>query len=68
MTNFDFKLSVLVNVMERGDWILLDDINFAPQEIEGLMSLLEEEPTLNIYESDYFYFLQKIKQKLKQKG
>ena len=47
-THFNFKLSALVNAMKEGNWVLLDDINFAPQEIEGLMSLLEEESTLLI--------------------
>ena len=65
MTNFDFKLSVLVNAMKNGDWILLDDINYAPQEIEGLMSLLEEEPTLKIYESNPILFFSKNKAKTK---
>ena len=50
--NFGFNFSILINAMKNGDWILLDDINFAPQEIERLMSLLEEEPTLTIHENE----------------
>ena len=46
---------------------MLDDINFAPQEIEGLMSLLEEEPTLKIYENDPVLFFTKDKYKIKNK-
>ena len=63
-TNFNFKLSALVRAMKEGDWILLDDINFAPQEIEGLMSLLEEDPTLKIYENDPVLFFTKDKKKI----
>ena len=66
-TKFNFKLSALVNAMKDGDWVLLDDINFAPQEIEGLMSLLEEEPTLKIYEHDPVYFYTKDKTKIRNK-
>ena len=36
--------------MEEGYWILLDDINLKPQEVDRLMSLLEEIPELKIYE------------------
>ena len=43
----------------EGEWILLDYINYAPQEIEGLMSLLEEKPTLKIYDSDPILFFTK---------
>ena len=50
--NFDFFYSILVNAMEKGEWVLLDDIQFAKAEIERLMSLLEEEPTLTVYESE----------------
>jgi midasin (ATPase involved in ribosome maturation) len=64
-THFNFKLSALVNAMKDGDWVLLDDINFAPQEIEGLMSLLEEEPTLKIYENDPVLFFTKDKLKIR---
>ena len=66
-THFNFNLSVLIKAMKDGDWILLDDINFAPQEIEGLMSLLEEEPTLMIYENDPVLFFTKDKNKIKNK-
>ena len=50
--NFDFFYSVLVDAMEKGEWVLLDDIQFAKAEIERLMSLLEEDPSLTIYESE----------------
>ena len=53
--------------MKEGDWILLDDINYAPQEIEGLMSLLEEEPTLTIHENDPILFFTKDKTKIQNK-
>ena len=66
-THFNFQLSALVKAMKKGDWVLLDDINFAPQEIEGLMSLLEEEPTLKIYENDPVLFFTKDKYKIKNK-
>jgi len=36
--------------MEKGEWILLEDIHYAKDEIERLMSLLEENPTLTVYE------------------
>ena len=68
ITNFDFKLSALVKAMKEGDWVLLDDINFAPQEIEGLMSLLEEEPTLKIYENSPPLFFTKDKTRVKNKN
>ena len=51
--------------MKEGDWVLLDDINFAPEEIEGLMPLLEEDPTLTIYENDPVLFFTKDKTKIK---
>ena len=50
--NFEFNKSVLLEAMEKGNWILLDDINLKPEEIERLMSLLEEDSKLSIYE-DY---------------
>ncbi|ORX59905.1 hypothetical protein BCR36DRAFT_408277 [Piromyces finnis] len=49
-TNFEFKKSLLLNAMEKGEWILIDDLNYAPQEIERLMPLLEESPSLTIFE------------------
>jgi len=64
-THFNFNLSALIKAMEKGEWILLDDINFAPQEIEGLMPLLEEEPTLTIYENDPVLYFTKDKSKIK---
>ncbi len=48
--NFNFSNSFLLEGMKNGYWILLDDINIKPEEIERLMSLLEEEPKLSIYE------------------
>ena len=65
MTRFTFNLSALIKAMKEGEWVLLDDINFAPQEIEGLMPLLEEEPTLTIYENDPVQFYTKDKTKIK---
>jgi len=50
--NFDFIYSTLINAMKNGEWVLLDDIHFAKAEIERLMSLLEEEPELTIYEKE----------------
>ena len=41
--------------MENGYWKLLDNTNLKPQELEILMSLLEEEPELNIFEKDIKY-------------
>ncbi|KAA6400332.1 MAG: hypothetical protein EZS28_004141 [Streblomastix strix] len=37
-------------MMRQGGWVLLDGVESAPHEVERLMSLLEEEPTLAIYE------------------
>jgi len=51
-TSFEFKKSLLINAMENGEWVLLDDVNYAPQEIERLMSLLEENSSLTIYEQN----------------
>ena len=50
-TSFEFKKSLLIKAIEDGEWILFDDVQFAPHEIERLMSLLEENPTLTIYEN-----------------
>ena len=66
-THFNFNLSAVIKAMMQGDWVLLDDINFAPHEIEGLMPLLEEEPTLTIYENDPVLFFTKDKSKIKDK-
>ena len=60
--NFGFNLSILLKAMEEGEWILLDDINFAPSEIERLTSLLEEESTLTIYEDSPTKIYKKKKQ------
>ena len=46
-----FVKSQLLNGMKNGDWVLLDDIHFAPEQIERLMSLLEENPTLRVNET-----------------
>ena len=49
---FTFTKGPLIQAMERGDWILLDNINCARGDvIERLNSLAEAEPTLNLYES-----------------
>ena len=53
--------------MKEGDSILLDDINYAPQEIEELISLLEEDPSLIIYENDPVLFFTKNKTKISNK-
>ena len=47
---FNFQESILLKSMEKGEWILLEDIHYAKDEIERLMSLLEENPTLTVYE------------------
>jgi len=51
-TSFEFKKSLLIEAMEKGEWVLLDDVNYAPQEIERLMSLLEDNSSLTIYEQN----------------
>ncbi|KAA6375324.1 MAG: putative AAA family ATPase midasin, partial [Streblomastix strix] len=48
--NFVFKEGILLRMMRQGGWVLLDGVESAPHEVERLMSLLEEEPTLAIYE------------------
>eukprot|EP00397_Hematodinium_sp_SG-2012_P000003 GEMP01000003.1.p1 GENE.GEMP01000003.1~~GEMP01000003.1.p1 ORF type:complete len:4909 (+),score=981.62 GEMP01000003.1:163-14889(+) len=49
---FEFIEAPLVSAIRRGDWILLRNLNMAPAEImERLNSLLEETPTLNLYEA-----------------
>ena len=58
---FKFNESILINAMKKGEWILLEDIHYAPQEIERLMSLLEENPTLTIYENSPILFFSKEK-------
>ena len=64
--NFDFIYSFLINAMKYGEWVLLDDIHFAKAEIERLMSLLEEEPTLVIYENEQNKIFIKPKNKNRQ--
>ncbi|KAA6403970.1 MAG: hypothetical protein EZS28_000496, partial [Streblomastix strix] len=48
--NFIFKEGILLRMMRQGGWVLLDGVESAPHEVERLMSLLEENPTLTIYE------------------
>ncbi|KAA6398400.1 MAG: putative serine/threonine-protein kinase PLK4 [Streblomastix strix] len=48
--NFVFKEGILLKMMRQGGWVLLDGVESAPHEVERLMSLLEENPTLTIYE------------------
>jgi midasin len=49
--SFVFIDSEFVTAIKMGYWVLLDNVNSAPPEvIERINSLLEEEPTLNIYE------------------
>ena len=58
--NLKFKKSFLLDAMENGYWILLDDANLSPQELERLMSLLEEEPKLNVFEGNINYKKSKL--------
>jgi hypothetical protein len=44
--NFVFKEGTLLRMMREGGWVLLDGVDAAPHEVERLMSLLEEEPSL----------------------
>ena len=49
--SFAFVESEFVKAIKMGYWCLLDNVDNAPPEIiERLNSLLEEKPTLNIYE------------------
>ena len=49
--NFVFVESEFVNAIKNGYWVLLDNVSSAPQEVmERINSLLEEKPSLNIYE------------------
>ncbi|KAA6378241.1 MAG: putative AAA family ATPase midasin, partial [Streblomastix strix] len=48
--NFVFKEGILLRMMRQGGWVLLDGVESAPHEVERLMSLLEENSTLAIYE------------------
>jgi hypothetical protein len=48
--NFVFKEGPLLKMMRQGGWVLLDAVDSAPHEVERLMSLLEEDPTLAVYE------------------
>lgn len=48
--NFVFKDGILVDCLKNGGWVLLDGVEQAPQEVERLMSLLEEQPRLTVYE------------------
>lgn len=48
---FKFVEGPIVEAARQGHWILLDNINSAPPEIiERLNPLLEESPSLNLYE------------------
>ncbi|CAF0915731.1 unnamed protein product [Brachionus calyciflorus] len=48
---FTFVESKFIRAIKEGHWVLLDNVNSAPPEIiERLNSLLEEKPSLNIYE------------------
>ena len=49
---FRFVESEFIEAIRQGHWVLLDNINSAPQEVvERLNSLIEEEPMLNLYEA-----------------
>eukprot|EP00953_Heterococcus_sp_UTEX-ZZ885_P016881 9474-Heterococcus_DN1.PRE.2 len=48
---FEFVEAELVRAIRNGDWVLLDNLAAAPQEvIERISSLLEEQPTLHLTE------------------
>ncbi|KAK9820719.1 hypothetical protein WJX74_002690 [Apatococcus lobatus] len=48
---FKFVEGPVIEAAQQGHWILLDNINSAPPEIiERLNSLMEETPSLNLYE------------------
>jgi hypothetical protein len=48
--NFVLKESMLLKMLRKGGWILLDGVDSAPHKVERLMPLLEKNPTLSIYE------------------
>jgi midasin (ATPase involved in ribosome maturation) len=48
--NFVFKEAPLLKMIRQGGWVLLDSVDSAPHEVEQLMSLLEENPTLSVYD------------------
>jgi MoxR-like ATPase len=49
---FTWVESPLVRAIREGAWVLLDNVNSAPQEvIERLNSLFEDDPTLNLIET-----------------
>ena len=66
-TSFELKKTILIDAIEKGEWVLIDDVHFAPHEIERLMSLLEENPTLTIYENTIheFYSRENINEKFR---
>ena len=50
---FIFIQSRLLEAMQEGKWVLLDNVNCAPQEVvERLLSLFEENPSLTVYEGE----------------
>ena len=50
---FIFVQSRLLQAMQEGKWVLLDNVNCAPQEVvERLLSLFEENPSLTVYEGE----------------
>ena len=50
---FIFVQSRLLDAMQEGKWVLLDNVNCAPQEVvERLLSLFEEKPSLTVYEGE----------------
>ena len=59
---FKFNESILLKSMEKGEWILFEDIQYAKEEIERLMSLLEEKPTLTVYENSPILFFYRDKE------
>ncbi|GIQ80035.1 hypothetical protein KIPB_000761 [Kipferlia bialata] len=48
---FEYRDSLLISAMRKGEWVLFDNIHAAPNDVvERLNSLAEENPTLTVYE------------------
>jgi midasin (ATPase involved in ribosome maturation) len=47
---FVFKEGAVIEALRNGNWLLLDGVESAPSEVERLMSLFEEIPSLAIWE------------------
>jgi len=49
--SFVWKDGVLLSALKRGDWVLLDELNLAPQPVlEGLNAVLDHRATVFIPE------------------